>query len=238
MNEIAVNLSSISKSFERRKVLADINLHVSAGESVFVCGINGVGKSTLLRIASGLLAPDDGSVRICNGDLAKDPEKTKTKLGVISHKSMLYSNLTVHENLTFFAKLYGVADCDSRIDELLANLELNSFRYDKAEILSRGLLQRLAIARALIHSPSVLLADEPFTGLDRKSSDHLISFLNDFVDDEHLVLMTTHDVNFGLMCCSRVIVLDNCKIIFDAAISDVDIPEFSKDYLIYARSKL
>lgn len=236
MNNVILNLKSVGKAFEERRVLKNIELEISAGESVFICGINGVGKSTLLRIAAGLLQPDTGSIEICGWNIGKDPEKAKPKLGVISHKSMIYADLTVLENLLFFANLYGVKEPLKRANELLDDLELGAYRYDQAGILSRGLLQRLSIARAIVHKPVLLLADEPFTGLDNNSCKHLVSILTKFVDDSHAVLMTTHDADIGLRCSGRVVVLDKCSIIFDAPTSQIDPSKFSKDYVGYAGS--
>ena len=106
MNDCIIKVDSVGKAFEHRRVLKDLDLCVTAGESVFVCGINGAGKSTLLRIIAGILGFDSGTVKICGHDISRDPEKAKPMLGVISHKSMVYSELTVFENLLFFANLY------------------------------------------------------------------------------------------------------------------------------------
>ena len=231
-----ISISGISKAFSTRLVLKNIDLEIEGAHSVCLCGINGVGKSTLIRIVAGLLQPDKGIVRICGYDIGRDPEKAKTQLGVISHKSMIYPNLTAIENLSFFAGLYGVEDSKTRIDKLLHDVGLFSYRYDRAGTLSRGLLQRLAIVRALVHQPSVLLADEPFTGLDDEASQHLISVLSDFVKNDGTILMTTHDTRIGLKCCDRVIVLDNSNLILDAMKSDIDTDSFAQDYLSYARA--
>jgi heme exporter protein A len=230
-----INMRGVTKAFSTRLVLNKIDLEIAGAHSVFLCGVNGVGKSTLLRIVAGLLYPDKGTVQICGHNIGKDPEKAKPQLGVISHKSMVYPNLTAIENLSFFANLYGVKDSTARIDKLLHDVGLFSYRYDRAGTLSRGLLQRLAIARALVHHPSVLLADEPFTGLDREACQHLISVLSDFTNNAGTILMTTHDVNIGLKCCDRVLVLDKSSLIFDAMKSDIDADSFAHDYLSYAR---
>ena len=178
-----IDINSVSKAFASKWVLKSIDFVITDGQSVCLCGINGAGKSTLLRIIAGLLSPDKGSVRINGFDTKKEPEKTKAQLGVISHQSMLYSDLTVLENINFFATLYGVRDKAARTEQLLKDVGLFPYRYDKTGILSRGLLQRLAIVRALVHNPTVLLADEPFTGLDSVSSRHLVSILNNFTDN-------------------------------------------------------
>ncbi len=233
---IALSLHGVSKTFVTRPVLRGIDLAVPLGQAICLCGINGAGKSTLLRIVAGLLRPDSGTVVVNGLDIRKQAEAAKRQFGVISHASMVYPELTVFENLTFAARLYGVADHASRIEELLAGTALSSFRHDRAGILSRGLLQRLAIARALLHKPAVLLADEPFTGLDADVSERLVAILDQFVQSGGTVLMTTHDTRLGLRCCQRVLILDRGVLVFDAPRDRIDSERFAGDYLSYARS--
>ncbi len=232
-----ININSINKAFSTRLVLNNIDLSITRSQSLCICGVNGAGKNTLLRIIAGLLQPDQGSVQLCGYNVSKEPEKTKLHLGVISHKSMLYPDLTVFENLFFFANLYGVKDNTARVKELLEDVGLFPYRYDRVSILSRGLLQRLAIARALVHRPSILLADEPFTGLDIEACQHLISVLTNFTNDGGTVVMATHDINVCLQCCRRVVVLDKARLIFDAETSDIKTASFVQDYLSYARNR-
>ncbi len=237
MNDMVINVKSVSKAFDTRAVLKDIAIDIGTAQAVLICGINGAGKTTLLRIIAGLLQPDLGSVELCGYNIRKDPEKAKSQFGMISHKSMVYPELTVLENLSFFATLYGVKDSDTYITQLLQDVGLFSYRYDTASILSRGLLQRLAIARALVHRPALLLADEPFTGLDAKACHHLITVLTEFTNNGGTIVMTTHDIDIGLQCCNRVVVLDKSNLIFDARTSDIDTARFLKDYISYARSE-
>jgi heme exporter protein A len=232
----ALNVRAIRKTFVTRPVLKGVDLTVSAGQAVCLCGVNGAGKSTLLRVVAGLLRPDSGSVAIGEYDMRGEPEKAKRQLGMISHASMAYPELTVVENLTFAARLYGVPDRTRRIEELLAGTGLISYRYDRAGILSRGLMQRLAIARALLHRPAVLLADEPFTGLDADASERLLAIFDQFVRDGGAMLMTTHDTRLGLRCCRRVAVLDQGVLILDVEKETIDADRFADDYLSYARS--
>jgi heme exporter protein A len=237
MNDMVINVKSVSKAFDTRGVLKDIDINVDSTQAVLICGINGAGKTTLLRIIAGLLQPDKGSVELCGYNIRKDPEKAKSRFGMISHKSMVYPELTVLENLSFFATLYGVKDRETCITELLQDVGLSSYKYDTASILSRGLLQRLAIARAFVHRPDLLLADEPFTGLDAEACNHLISVITEFTNNGGTIVMTTHDIDLGLQCCNRVVVLDKSNLIFDARISDIDKARFLKDYISYARSE-
>lgn len=237
MNEIVINVKSVSKAFDNRRVLRDIAIDVATAQAVLICGINGAGKTTLLRIIAGLLQPDQGSVELCGYNIRKDPEKAKSQFGMISHKSMVYPELTVLENLSFFATLYGVKNSETYITELLQDVGLSSYKYDTAGILSRGLLQRLAIARALVHRPALLLADEPFTGLDTEACRHLTTVLTEFTNNGGTIVMTTHDIDIGLQCCNRVVVLDKSNLIFDAKTSGINAEKFSKDYLSYAGSQ-
>ncbi len=235
--ETALSLRSISKAFTTRPVLKDVNLVLGQGQAVCLYGVNGAGKTTLLRIAAGLLRPDTGDVAIGRWDARAQPEAFKQRLGVISHASMVYAELTVAENLEFAANLYGVPNRAGRIEELLADTGLGPFRYDRTGILSRGLLQRLAIARALLHDPTVLLADEPFTGLDVEASQHLVDVFAAFVGRGGAILMTTHDTRLGLRCCQRVTVLDRGVCVLDKKIDEIDRDRFAEDYLAYARSE-
>ncbi|UCG48524.1 MAG: ABC transporter ATP-binding protein, partial [Phycisphaerales bacterium] len=189
-----IDVAGLSKSFAGHIVLNGISFRLPAGRGLCICGPNAAGKSTLLRIAAGLVPPGDGGVRICGYDLRKQPEKGKAALGAIFHSSMVYPQLTVLENLRFFAALYAVRQAETRINELLERSGLMPYRYDAAGILSRGMTQRLAISRALVHAPAVLLADEPFTGLDVDAASHFTDVLNEFRRAGGSFVMTTHNV--------------------------------------------
>ncbi len=235
-NGAALSIRAVSKTFVTKPVLRSIDLVVSAGEAVCLCGINGAGKSTLLRVIAGLLRPDSGSIAIQGHEVRREPQMCRRQLGLISHAGMAYPELTVTENLAFAARLYGVPKRAERIEELLAGTGLTSYRHDRAGVLSRGLQQRLAIARALVHRPAVLLADEPFTGLDAGSTGNVLAIFDRFIRDGGTILMTTHDLRLGLQCCRRVAVLDQGVLILDARKDKIDARRFLDDYLSYARS--
>lgn len=234
----AVELTEVSKSFGSQGVLRDISFQVYSGQGICICGANAAGKTTLLRVISGLLQANEGSVRIYGFDVRMQPEKVKPLLGVIFHENMVYPQLTVVENLKFFSRLYGLRNNEAHIQKLLEQIGLMPYRYDMAGVLSRGMTQRLAIVRALVHKPTVLLADEPFTGLDNDASNILVTMLSDFKSDGGAMVMTTHNIDFALQCCEQVAVLDNRKLFFTAKASEIDTAEFRKDYLLYARGQL
>ena len=236
-NEPVVSVTSVSKAFGSRIVLRDINIELDRGCGLLICGTNGAGKSTLLNIISGLLSSDKGTTKLCGIDIRSEPQKCKTQLGVISHKSILYSELTIFENLLFFANLYNIKNARDRVDELIEDMGLSAYRYDKTRVLSRGMLQRLAISRAIVHRPSVLLIDEPFTGLDVEACEHLVKILDEFRSNGGGLLATSHDMKLGLKCCDRVAVLDKNRFILEAETDQIDTELFVDNYIEYARSR-
>jgi len=231
----AVRFSGVCKSFGNRGVLEDVSFCAAGGEGLGIFGANAAGKTTLIKTASSLLAADEGKVEIEGVNVRGGGDQIKSLIGVIFDKPMVYPQLTVTENLEFFARLYGVRGIKERIAELLELTQLGAYRYDKSSILSRGMTQRLAIARALVHRPRILLADEPFTGLDEKASEHLIEVIANFKAEGGAVLMATHDVGAAIRCCERVAVLDNKRLVFSGKVSEIDAGEFARDYLSYAR---
>lgn len=232
----ALRVTAVTKAYTTRPVLKGVDLELFAAQSVCVCGINGAGKSTLLKVIAGLLRADSGSVHISGVDMARDPEMSRARLGMISHASMTYPELTVSENLAFAADLYGVTDRAGRIDAILVHTGLGPYRHDRAAILSRGLLQRLAIGRALLHEPVLLLADEPFTGLDTGACENLVQIFHSFVQQGGSLVMTTHNTRLGLRCCDRVVVLDQGRVILNDQVSHLDQDRFVLDYVSYART--
>jgi heme ABC exporter ATP-binding subunit CcmA len=230
-----VDVAGVCKSFGSQVVLEEVSFHLTAGQGLCICGVNASGKTTLLRIMAGLLQPSAGAVHICGFDVKSQAQQARAMLGAVFHKSMVYPQLTVIENLRFFARVYGVRDSTACMQELLEQTALMPYRYDRAGVLSRGMMQRLAIARALVHKPTVLLADEPFTGLDADASKHLVTILNDFKNEGGTIVMTTHDIDLSLQCCRHVAVLDRRKVIFNAKVCEINADAFARDYLSYAR---
>jgi heme exporter protein A len=172
-----IELRKLTKSFGSKYALRGVNLRVMPGESLVIFGPNGAGKSTLIRILSSLSRPTSGTVHIGGLDLATHADGIRRHLGVVSHAPLLYDNLTAEENLRFFAGLYGMSQPEPRITLLLTQVGLTTRRGDLVRTFSRGMVQRLAIARALLHDPQVLLLDEPDTGLDPQAAEMLHDLL-------------------------------------------------------------
>jgi heme exporter protein A len=169
----------VRRSFGRVRVLHDIDLSLAPGDVLAVAGPNGAGKSTLLRVLAGLMRPTAGEVRVLGRSPAGDAGGTRRAIGLLSHQTLLYDDLTLAENLTFAARLYGLPRPAETARDALDAAGLGARAGDSPRRLSRGLLQRAALARALLHDPRILLLDEPFTALDATSADRLRADLGD-----------------------------------------------------------
>jgi heme exporter protein A len=207
--------AGLGRSFGRRAVVADLSFTVARGGFLALFGRNGAGKTTTLRLLATLLRPSAGSVTVAGHDARRDPAAVRRAVGLISHEPLLYRDLTARENLRFYADMYGVADPAARVDELLERLELGHRRGDPVATLSRGMRQRLAIARALLHRPRVLLLDEPDAGLDARAVELLDRLLAE-IRGEHTFVLSTHDLRRGLELADQVVVLDGGRAVFRA----------------------
>ena len=232
---IALEAENVCKSFANKNVLSGVSFKVEAGGGVCICGSNASGKTTLLRILAGILQAENGTVKIGGWDIKKSAEKALPMIGVISHGTMTYPQLTVEENLKFFADIYNLNNKKERVAEVIDQMNLSSFSCDIVSSLSRGTRQRLAIGRAVLHRPTVLLADEPFTGLDDESKHKLIDILNKFKKTGGALVLTSHHVEIAAKCCDKIAVLDSGKFAAEADISDVDVKRFCDGYLANAK---
>ncbi len=206
-----VSAAGLAKRFGPVTALAGVDFEVAAGAVVAVLGPNGAGKTTLLRILAGLARPTVGDVRYAGG---ADRRRARQFVGYIGHATFLYPQLTARENLRFTARLYGVEDADARIAALLEELALEAVADRVAASFSRGLAQRLAIARALVHDPQLLLLDEPFTGLDPVSADQLATRIDALRGADRAVVLVTHDLARAAALADRTIVLVDGRVAF------------------------
>ncbi|HZY42224.1 MAG TPA: ABC transporter ATP-binding protein, partial [Anaerolineae bacterium] len=191
---------------------------------------NGAGKTTLLRILATLSRPTAGHVSVAGHALPKGADQARRQIGLLSHQPLLYGDLTAEENLRFFGRMYDVANLEARIVEQLDRVDLLDRRHDRARTFSRGMQQRLAIARALLHDPGVVLLDEPFTGLDPHASDRLEELLHTLNNGTRTVMMTIHDLDRGWAMCNRALVLARGKIVYEARTTEVDVATFRSEY--------
>lgn len=225
-----IEISNLSRYFGPLPALEGIDLVVKKGEFLTIFGPNGAGKTTLIRILATLLRPSQGKVRIAGLDLTEDSEQLRYQIGVISHTTFLYDNLTARENLRFYGKMYNISNLNLRIDELIIQLGLKNRQDDLVRTFSRGMQQRLSIARALIHNPEILLFDEPYTGLDGYAAKILENLLTQLHTRERTIILTTHNLEQGLKSCQRVAVLVKGKIVYQEEAERIKPEEFEKTY--------
>lgn len=239
MTEIVLKARKITKSFGQFSVLKGVDLDLRQGEFITLLGPNGAGKTTLLRILATLARPTSGTIELAGVPLNEAKANIRGLLGVISHQTYLYEDLTACENLLFFGKLYEVPDLPKRVAELLLKVGLEKRADDRVRTFSRGMQQRLSIARAILHNPPVLLLDEPDTGLDRQAADMLQNVIQELATggEPRSVIMTTHNLERGLVMCDRVIVLGNGRIVREAAAQDLSLDSIQTWYYEATSSK-
>jgi heme exporter protein A len=210
-----IQLRGIIKNYGFHPVLRGVELHVRQGEFVTLVGPNGAGKSTLLRIVATLLRPTAGDVRVGGWPLITHAEQVRRHIGLVSHQSLLYRDLSAADNLLFFARLYGLADAGQRVQAALRQVGLLARQRDAVGTYSRGMVQRLAIARATLHEPDVLLLDEPYTGLDQEAAALLDELLRREAANGRTILMITHDLGHGLELADRLVILHGGRIVHE-----------------------
>jgi heme exporter protein A len=215
-----IQVKKLVKRFGPITVLRELDFDVNSGEFVALLGPNGAGKTTLLRILSSLMRPTSGSVKVASYNLPSQGASLRAKLGVVSHQPLLYGDLSAAENLEFFSKLYSVKT--ERISEILDLVGLLPRRDDLVRTFSRGMQQRLAIGRAILHDPSLLLLDEPHTGLDQTAGEILDRILQDVALEGRTVVMTSHDLVRSAGLASRLVLLSKGKISNSLATADLD----------------
>jgi len=193
-------------------------------------GPNGAGKTTLLRILATLLKPTTGSVRIAGLDLASDAAKVRRKIGFVSHQPLVYGHLTVEENLHFYGRLYDVQDLPQRVDELVHQVGLATRRHSPARTLSRGMQQRLSVARAIIHRPSLLLLDEAYASLDQQGNRMLNDLLREQGPTGRTVILSTHNLQQALDLCDSLIILSKGRVAYQAPTSGLTLAQLQEAY--------
>jgi heme exporter protein A len=202
----------VSKRYAARTALADVDLDVAEGEAVALLGPNGAGKTTLLRILALLARPSAGQVRIAGLDPARHGDAIRRQIGYLAHHTLLYGDLSARQNLAFYARLYGLADGRRRGEDLLERVGLEGRGDDPVRTYSRGMQQRLAIARALLHAPRLLLFDEPYAGLDAAAVALLDELLTEAVGAGCTLLMATHDLDRARAHCTRYVALERGRL--------------------------
>lgn len=217
--------AGLCKTIDGRSVLNSIDLSIAAGEFIAILGINGAGKTTLLKILATLMPLSAGQLHLFGLEIPRHAVEARAGLGLIGHQSMLYRDLTARENLVLFARLYGVDAPRHRAEELLTIVGLIDRADDAVKTFSRGMCQRLSIARALVHEPDLVLADEPFAGLDVPGTLAVEQLLNELHANGKTIVMVNHDVAQSLRVAERIIVLGGGTITIDRTARIAEMPD-------------
>lgn len=227
---MALEARGLVREFGPLRAVDGIGFTLEPGHLLTVFGPNGAGKTTLLRILAGGLRPTQGTVRLGDRELrAGDPEWHR-RIGVLSHQSFLYGHLTLEENLRFFGTLFGLDDLDGRVARGLEQVGLEARAGSRARTLSRGMRQRLALARTLLHDPEFVLLDEPYTGLDAHAASVLRGVLTSLKDGRRMVILVTHNLTQGLELADRVAIQVRGRFVHLADRDRVDAATFEQFY--------
>ena len=223
MSPAAVKVDRLEKTLGKNKVLRGISMEAASGEIFGLLGPNGAGKTTTLRIVCTLLAPDAGSVQVLGFDTMSAPEEVRRRVGVVTADIGVYPRLSARENISYFAELSGVADGElkGRVDAVLNRLDMTSFANQRAESLSSGQKQKVAIARAIVHDPAVLMFDEPTSNLDVLASREIRNFMVESRGRGKCVIFSTHVLHDAERLCDRVTILHEGSVVATGPTAEV-----------------
>jgi len=222
-----IEAEGLSKAYGSLPALRDLSFVLRRGEFLALLGANGSGKSTLLRLLSGLSKPTSGAIRIGGWEMPREAMAVRAQIGLVAHQPLLYENLTARENLDFFGVLYGIdrAERERRIQALLRSVGLRKRADSLVRTFSRGMKQRLSIARATLHQPAVLLLDEPYSGLDQAAIERLDEILRAATEEGRTIIMSTHQLERVPPAAGRALVLARGRITYDDEIGSRDMSE-------------
>ena len=224
-----VEVAELARAFGARKAVAGVTFSLAPGECLAVFGPNGAGKTTLLRLLAGLLKPSCGSASLAGiplpgGTLAR------SRVGLISHHTMLYEALSARENVSFAARLYGIRDPAARVDDSLRRMSMLERSDAPVRLLSRGMQQRVSIARAMVHAPQVVLADEPYSGLDESGARALTALLRELRSSGTAVIIVTHNLAEGLSLATHAAVMQRGRFVRYDASERIDPSSYAATY--------
>lgn len=225
-----IQIHKIVKAFGSRVVLRGVDLTINEGDFVTLMGANGAGKTTLMQIVATLSRPTGGSVSINGYNTTNSATELRRFIGLVSHKTLLYDDLSAAQNLRFYAQMYDVPEASQRIEAVLTQVGLWGRQHDAVRTYSRGMQQRLAIARAILHNPPILLLDEPDTGLDQHTADRLSELLSAVGVNQRTILMTTHNLERGLSLGNRIVMLGKGRIVYDVPRQSISPAEVREQY--------
>ena len=229
MENAVVATENLTRLFGARRAVDGVSISLCAGDALAIFGPNGAGKTTLLRMLGGILKPSAGKARV-GGVALPGGSDVRRRIGIISHHSLLYDALTARENVEFSARLYGVQNPREKAEAALASMQIETRADTPVRALSRGMKQRVSIARATVHEPDLVLADEPFTGLDIVGSKALTSLLSSLRDRGASLVSVTHNVEEGLSLSSHAAIMNSGRLVRSESRSAIEPQSFAREY--------
>jgi len=233
VNDNLIKLDEVTKRYGYIEALKNVSFYLKKGDFLAIFGPNGAGKSTLLKVLSSQTRPTSGNIYFNGIKLGDLPSDFRGNFGVISHQPFLYENLSAEANLRFYGKIYGLKEISKRTDAILKKVELYERKADYVRTFSRGMLQRLSIARSLLHDPDIILLDEPYTGLDQHASYILSNILREQFENSKTIVMVTHNLNRGYDLASKIAIMKKGKIVFFD--DKVNVPEYEFEDIYLAK---
>lgn len=227
---LAFKIQGLTKSFGSRLALRGLNLEIEPGKSVVVFGPNGAGKTTLIKILATVMSPTSGTILVNGQDLKSHAPEIRRHIGLVTHQTLLYGNLSGYENLEFYSRMFDVPHRQARIREVISLVGMTARQHDRVATLSRGMQQRFSIARALLHKPSIVLMDEPETGLDQEAIPVLWNAMPDETGVKRTVILVTHNLERGLELGERLIIMNRGGIVYEGVRESMDLSGLKEAY--------
>lgn len=228
-SRLVVEVANLAREFGSRRAVAGVTFSLAPGECLALFGPNGAGKTTLLRVLAGLLKPTSGSARVSGVQLPGGP-LARSRIGLISHHTMLYEALSPRENVAFSARLYGIRDAEPRVEDSLRRMSMLERADAPIRTLSRGMQQRVSIARAMVHSPQLVLADEPYSGLDESGARALTALLRELRSAGTAIIIVTHNLVEGLSLATHAAVMQRGKFVRYDSTDRIDAGSYAARY--------
>ncbi len=229
--EYIIEVRGLVKKFGFKTALRKVDLFLKKGDCLALFGPNGAGKTTLIQTLCSLMRPTAGKVVIAGFDTRYNSAALHQLIGVIAHDTFLYSDLTAAENLVFYGRMYNVSRLNEKIEKLINLVGLSAYTHDQVQTFSRGMKQRLSVARAIIHDPAILFLDEPYTGLDQQGIEDLKQLLMKFRNQGKTIILTSHNLSRGLELCNQAAILNAGVLIYQEDIANIKKDDFKQIYL-------
>lgn len=230
VSDLFLEIQGLKKNFGFKPILRGIDLELYRGQCLALMGANGTGKTTFLRILAGLTKPSAGKVRVNGLDSVQDAQQVRSLVGFVAHQPYLYEELTALENLLFFGKMYAVSNAGERAIYLLRRVGLEKKARERVTTLSRGQVQRLSLARALLHTPQLLLLDEPDTGLDQEGHELIEAVLAEHIAQGGTALFTTHQPERALKLGDSIVLLQGGHVAFQQKTAGLELDSLQLSY--------